>query len=570
MSNLPVAVIAEVCLIVAILMVPSIILLVKSIGNKKSFFLYSLIPMIIAIGLLSLFSYSTNQELQLKRKVRDFETECKTQIQNFISDCNYMISEWEKIENDSNYVFEFDSSKLAYNTTHTNFVDYFRSTYQNECVFKERYTNYTDYNDKNSYALEICFHVSPSNVLEYENNGQMVYETEYVRIYNLPSTNSGANYEQSKALITEFESYNDRIIASFPSGIYLTNNMPQYIAILIVLSITIILNIVAIVLCLIGKKKDFKEESETFKNDSNNENDQTQKTSWEDLSDDKIKQVYYNAAIKAHYETQLESADKGEIKLSKQEKALKFYAIQNNEFSLEDLTKDELEYIEEFAKKLYEDVGIEKTKSSKDSVSYEKYKKVERAFLWQDIIMFLSFALMFSGLFFVFNILWVGIPLLLFGIPAFILNKKSGMSRRVYLIAHDSAKNAIKKNSNYKTSPRHFVSMVAIVFLIMSIIFLCLALVFVLISFNEALAVGFFGLCISFGFLAFVYKAYRNKFCPKCGHMGHVAKETEVGRDVKLKKISTKETQLVSSAIYNQDVECIICGLEWHDVRRDN
>mgnify|MGYP003318782764 CR=1 FL=1 len=85
--------------------------------------------MIIAIGLLSLFSYYTHEELEQRRKIQALKNQYELQLENFQDDCDYMISEWEKVNNDPNYVFEFDTNKLAYETNAINFSNYFYIVY---------------------------------------------------------------------------------------------------------------------------------------------------------------------------------------------------------------------------------------------------------------------------------------------------------------------------------------------------------------------------------------------------------------------------------------------------------
>lgn len=353
MLNVPM-VFVYICLVVAILIVPSIILLVKSKGKQKSFFLYSLIPMIIAIGLLSLISYYTHEELEQKRQVEAYKNYCEIQIENFKDDYNYMLSEWEKINNDPNYVFEFDTSKLAYETTKTNFVNYFIEIYNDENIYKDRYTKYDYSSSYETYGLEISFYVSPKNELVLDENNNIVYEKLTTHIYNLPATNTNADYSQSKDALTQLENAKDRIIVGTQFNVVKDYDMLFYICMLVVLSITIVLNIITIILCLVRKQD--KGESVTNNLEINipeNEvkEEKEQRKTWEEL-DKEEQEKYIKSSIKALYQKQLNDTETLKS-LSREQRALKRDSLEMEEFLFEDLNNDEQKEVIQNAKNDY-------------------------------------------------------------------------------------------------------------------------------------------------------------------------------------------------------------------------
>jgi predicted PurR-regulated permease PerM len=119
-----------------------------------------------------------------------------TKMSYFISDYNYMLSEWENTNNDPLYTFYFDSSSLEYETEALNFSQYF-------------YENYSGL--LNMYFVSDNNYNYP-NVPQPSSNFHFELTAESMNIYNLPqSQNSVENYNNAHQDFNELvEQYDNK------------------------------------------------------------------------------------------------------------------------------------------------------------------------------------------------------------------------------------------------------------------------------------------------------------------------------------------------------------------------
>ncbi len=545
--------------------------------------------MIIAIGLLSLFSYYTHDELEQRRKLQAFKEQYEVQIQNFKDDCDYMISEWEKVNNDPNYIFAFDTSKLAYETNATNFSDYFYITYTYEGVFRHRFKSNND--------LEIELYVSPTNNLEYNESGNIKYESLRVYIYNFPTANNEENFLKSKESINLLNDCVDRIIASPPNTMVLMNNMARNISMLVVLCITIILNVITIVLCLARKQDNKKLETNNLAvNMPNSEikEDNQEQISWEELKDKEVKDCCYRYAIGALYIVQLEDKD-NKWNLTKQEKALKKYSLDNLDFDMDELNEDERKEVEYIAKMYYEDTYSKQNMklshaSKEEQAEIEKeYNSTKKKYITHKIINWclVGLAIVIGFIFSLQNSPIVALALLPI-IIVFITSAWFELKKIKYLIAkykyYNNCPNAPQLDEN-KTPAKHK-KIESIVCFSISGVFAIVCLVLIIILSDSAFTCFSGLMALGFGVYGSMCKySIGTCYCKKCGHEGIVINDDVLSSHNEIERKFTSYPTTVTDGHVSYDnkgnayvekiktyeehkktYKCSICGETWTNI----
>ncbi len=380
-----------VSIIIAVLVVPSVILLLKGFGKQKSYFLYSLTPMCIAIGLLGLFSFYVDANIKYDREVSNYKNYCRTYVSNFISDYKYMLDEFSKYMQDDSYIINLDSTKLS-NKKYipTAFYDYFDTTYQDKTILRKSFYSYDG-----SGNISFEFYIADVDYDEQYNNS---YSYLHITVYNL--VEDGETYQNCITNVNKLEYYlnNNKIIVTrqiLSVGVDYSYSVP----IVVTTCISIVINIVAICLCLIknkGKLINFDNNKTVVENKIVNENTninlnmsesvvesvpevvEVKPPTWDEITEEE-QLVFITKCIKQLYKKQLNDAEVVKT-LSREQRALKRDSLEMNEFLKDDLNESELAEVLENAKLMYEK-GINKKETGAKGEKKTKKQKLKIALI---------------------------------------------------------------------------------------------------------------------------------------------------------------------------------------------
>ena len=323
-----------------ILIIISAIVLVKSKTKAKSYFLVVLIPLCINIIPFSVGIWGICDTISYNNQISDL----KNKIENFINDYEYYDEYVNYLYNyqtgDNTGIIDHPRDRLTYyNNDFSTFTDYFSDNYS---LFYRSggYSNSVDYiyfsfySTINSYInLHIYDYVNPSEISEYNLNDiadslsklKNDYENGYIQYNYFVSSGMGMPYSLSITMV-------------------------------VCASISIIINLITIILCLNKKPNQQQYEIQNANTyiqppveqlSTKSEQKQEElpalplKPKWEEL-DEETKKPYINSAIKNLYEKQLKDE---KLELTRQQRALKKDSIDNNEFFIEDLTAEEKELV---------------------------------------------------------------------------------------------------------------------------------------------------------------------------------------------------------------------------------
>lgn len=360
-----------------ILIIISAIVLVKSKTKAKSYFLVVLIPLCINIIPFSVGIWGICDTISYNNQISDL----KNKIENFINDYEYYDEYVNYLYNyqtgDNTVIIDHPRDRLTYyNNDFSTFTDYFSDNYS---LFYRSggYSNSVDYiyfsfySTINSYInLHIYDYVNTSEISEYNLNDiadslsklKNDYENGYIQYNYFVSSGMGMPYSLSITMV-------------------------------VCASISIIINLITIILCLNKKPNQQQYEIQNANTyiqppveqlSTKSEQKQEElpalplKPKWEEL-DEETKKPYINSAIKNLYEKQLKDE---KLELTRQQRALKKDSIDNNEFYIEDLTDEEKELVNTSAQELYNN-RTNKKAVQKESKNINKNEKlIKKGFKW--------------------------------------------------------------------------------------------------------------------------------------------------------------------------------------------
>ena len=316
---------------VALLILPSILILVNYKSKIKSYILIICIPLLFSIMFVCITCIDVNAA---RAKLKQFETEATKIIdeyEEYLTDWTNCINNHPSTEkNDYYYSCPEDHSNSKQ-------LDYTISIYENNIEFRFIIGLY-QYNDDYVMYAKAFWNLQDKGVSYLEKSKE--------NFQLLKSKIDGVNILNIRQCSLDYNYYDD-----YYSSQYYFADTGVSIAILVLSLVALCIGFASIGLRVnyITKKNDAPNTETMVEVENDNVVQEVKKPTWEEISQEE-KKMYFDNAMKELYERQLKS----DIQLTRQQKALKRDSIANNEFYLEDLTDEEKIEVEKSAQEKYD------------------------------------------------------------------------------------------------------------------------------------------------------------------------------------------------------------------------
>lgn len=318
-------------LFVALLVLPSILILVNYKSKIKCYILIICIPLIFSIMFTCLACIDINSA---GAELKQFRTDSA----NIINEYEKYLEDWSNCIN-NHPATEINGYSYQCPEDHSNSkqLDYTISIYENNIEFRFKIGSYEYNGDYSIYA---------SAFWNLKDKGGSLFEKSKENFESLKSKIYRVNI-----LNINYCSLGDNDYNYYYSGVHFFSDMESCIAILVLSLVTLCISFTSMGLRIsyVTKKKDEPNAEIILETENDNVVQEVKEPTWEEISQED-KKIYLDNAIKEMYEKQLAN----DTQLTRQQKAIKRDSIANNEFYLEDLTDEEKIEIEKVAKEKYD------------------------------------------------------------------------------------------------------------------------------------------------------------------------------------------------------------------------
>ncbi len=345
--------------ITATLLVASLAMFFKAGKKPKSFGIYFIIP--ICLGLMAIIglSFGLSSEINYNKLIEESHQDTS----NFIEDYSYYVENWADVieyceNNEVDFTSEYnlepslDQEKLKHTVVANDaFYTYFL-----------RYYSCLVYSD-NCLGLRVYLQDQSYDYIDF-----YVYRFSSDYYYGTPSflNESKLNEALDNIALVSAESG----VESLHTTVYIGSgfSITEYIIMIVYVSLIVIFDFVSMIYFFVRRKGDKQTtglvgyDANTTINKDNALEEQINtfketpppppKPTWEELNK-KEQKTFIEQAIKNLYTEQLSNEKKKNI-LSREQRALRRTALEDNEFLIEDLTETEKQQVLENAKNLFE------------------------------------------------------------------------------------------------------------------------------------------------------------------------------------------------------------------------